>query len=173
MLRGVISCVWLTLGGLVLLRASAHRRSSDEFISVCHLFIIISSLNFQNYLYAIFGHFDIFTYFEKWKSGIFKNAKAVSLRNLVGPYKKWCHDQHRFYNARRRRHRYCMLDCIDEVTCDVVISNCWQSVSHSDSTLLGTNPELHNEEIRWNNAISPHSGMAKNGKSLDFWQIWQ
>jgi len=25
----------------------------------------ISSLNFQKYLYAIFGHFDIFTYFER------------------------------------------------------------------------------------------------------------
>jgi len=37
----------------------------------------ILSLNFQKCLYAIFCHFDIFTYLEKWKSGLFENARAM------------------------------------------------------------------------------------------------
>ena len=37
----------------------------------------ISSLNFKKCLYAILGHFDIFTYLEKWKSRLFEKAWAV------------------------------------------------------------------------------------------------
>jgi len=44
----------------------------------------ISSLNFQKCLYAIFGHFDIFTYLEKWNSGLFKNARAVEFLQNKG-----------------------------------------------------------------------------------------
>jgi len=42
----------------------------------CYFDVHLSSLKFQKCLYAIVGHFDIFTYLEKWKSGLFEKCKG-------------------------------------------------------------------------------------------------
>jgi len=51
----------------------------------------------------------------------------------------------------------------------VVISILYdKDVSHNDSALLATNPELYNMEICENIALSPHIETVKNGKMREF-----
>jgi len=54
-------------------------------------------------------------------------------------------------NNVSRHHWLCKLDCIEDVTGDVVISYSWQTSSissHNDSALLTTHSELYYKEIR-------------------------
>ena len=75
----------------------------------------------------------------------------------------------------KRGHWLCKLDCIDDVTCDVIISYpCHASfisdknISHSDSALSATNSELYSNEIsRTCCNKGPYStGLAKMAKSI-------
>ena len=80
---------------------------------------------------------------------------SSQLQNTFNSYYRLHQSVNNLQDIKRRQRWLSKLDCIDDVTCDVIISyschasfNSDKNVSHNDSALSATNSDIYNKEIR-------------------------